>query len=81
MTSYPNREPRTLSHSHRRMLYDESSIYGYRKGFNGYALFCWAIGVAIYQGIAHLYPSLGASVPSFILAGAIYLGLAQLTKR
>jgi NCS1 family nucleobase:cation symporter-1 len=62
-------------------LYDKSGIYGYHKGFNGYALFCWAIGVAIYQGIAHLYPSLGASVPSFVLAGALYLGLARLTKR
>ena len=24
-------------------LYSESGAYGYRKGFNGYALFCWAI--------------------------------------
>src|SRR5918912_1315964 len=62
-------------------LYEESGAYGYRKGFNGYALFCWAIGVAVYQGIANLYPSIGASLPSFVLAGAIYLGLARLQKR
>ena len=62
-------------------LYEESGAYGYRKGFNGYALFCWALGVAAYQGIANLYPSIGASLPSFVLAGTIYLGLARLQKR
>jgi putative hydroxymethylpyrimidine transporter CytX len=62
-------------------LYDKSGVYGYHKGFNGYALFCWVIGVAIYQGIAQLYPSIGASLPSFVLAGAIYLGLTQLQRR
>ena len=62
-------------------LYDESGAYGYHNGFNGYALFCWVIGVAVYQGIAHLYPSIGASLPSFILAGALYLGLIRLRKR
>ena len=62
-------------------LYDESGAYGYHNGFNGYALFCWAIGVVVYQGIAHLYPSIGASLPSFILAGALYLGLIRLRKR
>jgi NCS1 family nucleobase:cation symporter-1 len=62
-------------------LYSESGAYGYRKGFNGYALVCWAIGVAVYQGIANLYPSIGASLPSVVLAGAIYLGLARLRKR
>jgi NCS1 family nucleobase:cation symporter-1 len=62
-------------------LYDESGVYGYHKGFNGYALFCWAVGVVVYQGIAHLYPSIGASLPSFVLAGAIYLGLVRLRQR
>ena len=62
-------------------LYDKSGTYGYHKGFNGYALFCWALGVMIYQGIAHLYPAIGASLPSFVLAGAIYLGLVRLWKR
>jgi putative hydroxymethylpyrimidine transporter CytX len=56
-------------------LYDGSSV-----GFNVYALFCWAVGVAVYQGIANLYPSIGASLPSFVLAGAIYLGLARLRR-
>jgi NCS1 family nucleobase:cation symporter-1 len=60
-------------------VYDESGAY--HKGFNGYALLCWAIGVAVYQSIAHLYPSIGASLPSFVLAGALYLGLALLRKR
>ena len=62
-------------------LYEESGAYGYRRGFNGYALFCWALGVAAYQGIANLYPSIGASLPSFVLAGTIYLGQARLRKR
>src|SRR5919112_296475 len=62
-------------------LYEESGAYGYGKGVNGYALFCWVLGVAVYQGIANLYPSIGASLPSFVLAGAIYLGLALLRKR
>jgi nucleobase:cation symporter-1, NCS1 family len=61
-------------------LYDKTGAYGYHGGFNGYALFCWVVGVAIYQGIAYLYPSIGASLPSFVLAGAIYLGLARLRK-
>jgi nucleobase:cation symporter-1, NCS1 family len=61
-------------------LYEESGVYGYHKGFNGYALFCWAVGVIVYQGIANLYPSIGASLPSFVLAGAIYLGIARLRK-
>jgi NCS1 family nucleobase:cation symporter-1 len=56
-------------------LYDESGV-----GFNVYALFCWAVGVAVYQGIANLYPSIGASLPSFVLAGAIYLGLTRLRR-
>src|SRR5919112_1539763 len=46
-------------------LYEESGAYGYRKGVNGYALFCWVLGVAVYQGIANLYPSIGASLPCF----------------
>jgi cytosine/uracil/thiamine/allantoin permease len=62
-------------------LCEEFSAYGYRQGFNGYALFCWALGVAVYQGIANLYPSVGASLPSFLLAGIIYLGLARLQRR
>jgi NCS1 family nucleobase:cation symporter-1 len=61
-------------------LYEKSGVYGYHKGFNGYALFSWAVGVIVYQGIANLYPSIGASLPSFILAGAIYLGIARLRK-
>ena len=61
-------------------LYDKTGTYGYHRGFNWYALACWVVGVVIYQGIAGLYPSVGASLPSFILAGVIYLGLTQLRK-
>lgn len=61
-------------------LYEGSDARGYRKGVNGSALFCWAVGVVAYQIIANLYPSIGASLPSFVLAGALYLGLTRLGK-
>ncbi len=56
-------------------LYRLAGRYGYRGGFNLWAILAWALGVAAYHLIANLLPWLGASVPSFLLALVVYWAL------
>lgn len=44
------------------------------------ALLAWAAGVAAYQALSRLAPNLGATLPSFVLAGVVYWGLRRLLK-
>lgn len=46
-------------------------------GLNLPGLLAWAIGVAAYQGLNRLAPDLGATLPSFMTAGVVYLGLKR----
>ncbi len=48
-----------------------------RSGLNLPGLLAWAIGVAAYQGLSRLAPDLGATLPSFVAAGVVYLGLKR----
>lgn len=41
------------------------------------AILAWAAGVAAYQALSRLAPDLGATLPSFVVAGAVYLGLKR----
>nr|WP_295112641.1 putative hydroxymethylpyrimidine transporter CytX [uncultured Caulobacter sp.] len=41
------------------------------------ALLAWAAGVAAYQALSRLAPDLGATLPSFVVAGAVYWGLKR----
>jgi len=59
-------------------LYKSGGRYWYWGGVNGWAVLAWALGVAVYHAIARFLPSLGASVPSFIVALLLYWLLAHL---
>ena len=61
-------------------LYRPLGAYWYRQGFNARAIIAWALGIAVYQAIAHYVPWLGASVPSFVAAFILYLLFAGLSK-
>jgi putative hydroxymethylpyrimidine transporter CytX len=49
--------------------------YWYWNGINPRALAAWAAGFAAYHLIAHFAPSIGSSLPSLILSGAVYYAL------
>ena len=44
------------------------------------ALLAWVAGVAAYQGLSRLLPDLGATLPSFIVAGAVYWVLRRVRR-
>ncbi|WP_454717814.1 putative hydroxymethylpyrimidine transporter CytX [Caulobacter segnis] len=45
------------------------------------ALLAWVAGVAAYQALSRLLPDLGATLPSFIVAGAVYWTLRVVGNR
>jgi len=45
------------------------------------ALLAWGAGVAAYQALSRLAPDLGATLPSFIVAGAVYWSLRRATRQ
>jgi len=54
-------------------------IYWYRGGVNLWAFVAWAAGFAVYQAAARLAWPVGASLPSFVMAGAAYLILMRIS--
>ncbi|MCS7234169.1 MAG: putative hydroxymethylpyrimidine transporter CytX [Synergistetes bacterium] len=48
-------------------------IYWYNGGVNWWAVFCWALGFVLYEIIALKAPWIGASIPSMVVAGLVYL--------
>ncbi|MBO9547587.1 putative hydroxymethylpyrimidine transporter CytX [Caulobacter sp.] len=46
-------------------------------GFRFQALLAWVAGIAAYQALSRLVPDLGATLPSFIMAGAVYWALRR----
>lgn len=56
---------------------DASSIYWYNGGFHWSAIIVWFIGVALYNLLAYLWPTLGACVPTFIVIGLLYYFIAK----
>ncbi|HEY63186.1 MAG TPA: putative hydroxymethylpyrimidine transporter CytX [Caldilineae bacterium] len=61
-------------------LYRPQGAYWYHSGINWMAIVAWVAGILIYHVIARALPSLGASVPSFIAAFALYLILERLSR-
>ncbi|WP_443748075.1 putative hydroxymethylpyrimidine transporter CytX [Asticcacaulis solisilvae] len=47
---------------------------------NGYALACWALGVAAYYAIVRYLPALGATLPALAISGGLYWGLRKILK-
>lgn len=55
-------------------LYKEKGgSYWYNGGVNWWAIFSWALGFALYELIAIKAPWIGASIPSMVLSGLVYL--------
>jgi NCS1 family nucleobase:cation symporter-1 len=46
-------------------------------GLNPPSLLAWLLGVAAYQALSRLAPDVGATLPSFVVAGVAYWGLKQ----
>jgi NCS1 family nucleobase:cation symporter-1 len=58
-------------------LYRPQGPYWYSKGFNGIALFCWALGFFVYELIALTKYPIGGSMPSLLAAGVCYYVLTR----
>jgi putative hydroxymethylpyrimidine transporter CytX len=54
----------------------EGEKYWYLKGFNPWAFSAWVVGFALYQ-VFQRATTLGASIPSFASAGAVYMVLMR----
>jgi len=65
----------------RRRRIDADAVYE-KSGpaFDWMAVFSWAVGVAAYQFITRDLPQVGASIPSFAIAGVLYLALRAVTR-
>ncbi len=46
--------------------------YWYSRGYNRASLLAWAAGFAVYETIQLLWPFVGGSIPSMLVAGALY---------
>lgn len=51
--------------------------YWFSGGWNLPGLCAWALGIAAFHAVTALLPSLGATVPSLVLAGLVYVALAR----
>jgi len=61
-------------------LFQTRGAYWYRAGINWMAVVAWAAGIAAYHLIARNLPELGATIPGFVVAFALYLGLVWLGR-
>jgi len=61
-------------------LYKKDSTYWYLGGFNPWAFVAWGAGFALYH-ILQKGTAIGSSIPSLLVAGAIYLILMHLIGR
>jgi putative hydroxymethylpyrimidine transporter CytX len=78
----------------RRQVYPLHEIYGTGEpdamgiagpaagwgGFQAPGLLAWVAGIVVYQAVSNDLPWLGASIPSFLVAFAAYLLLAQIMR-
>jgi len=55
----------------------QGGAYWFAGGWNLAGLAAWAIGIAAFHAVTALLPALGATVPSLLLAGLVYLALAR----
>ena len=59
-----------------RRAYTEEDLYR-PASVRPEGLIAWAFGVAIYQALTRLAPSVGATFPTFVVSFLLYLGIAQ----
>ncbi len=62
-------------------LYRVGGPYWYYGGVNWAGLVAWALGFLVYRWVAQSMPWIGASLPSFVVAGLVYLVLARFVIR
>jgi len=66
----------------RRRRVDAADLEASRgSGLNLPGLAAWAIGVGAYQALSRLAPDIGATLPAFVVASAVYGGLRLMRKR
>jgi putative hydroxymethylpyrimidine transporter CytX len=58
-------------------LYQEGGAYWYRRGYHLAGIVAWVSGFATYESLQLSGSSLGGSLPSMVVAGALYFGLAR----
>ena len=58
-----------------------SSSYWYKNGFNVRAIVIWLVGVAIFNILPHVAPTIGATVPTFLLIAVVYFAVEKLSPR
>lgn len=61
-------------------LFRVGGAYWYRGGINWVAVVAWAAGISAYQLISRNLPEVGATIPGFVVAFALYLGLIWLGR-
>jgi NCS1 family nucleobase:cation symporter-1 len=52
-----------------------SGVYWFTGGLHVSGLAAWALGIAAYQALGRLVPSLGATLPAFLASALIYIAL------
>ena len=62
-------------------VFAEGGAYWYRGGYNIAALAAWAVGFALYEGLALAQAPVGGSIPSMLAAGGLYWVLARIARR
>ena len=58
-----------------------SSSYWYKNGFNVRAIVIWLVCVAIFNILPHVAPTIGATVPTFLLIAVVYFAVEKLSPR
>ncbi len=61
-------------------LFKQKNAYWYLGGFNPWAFVAWGAGFALYH-ILQKATAIGSSIPSLLIAGAIYLILMHFIGR
>lgn len=61
-------------------LYRQAGAYWYTNGIHWPGMIAWVSGVIVYQAAARLWPWLGATLPSFLVALVLYLALVRIMR-
>lgn len=59
----------------------KGGVYWFLGGFSARGLTAWIVGIAAYQTVTRLAPSLGATLPALVVAAATYLLLKTVRRR
>ena len=58
-------------------LYERGGAYWYAGGFNPIAVVAWLVGFGVYKALEAMQSPLGASIPSIVVAAALYFVLGR----